>query len=320
MNCQQILAVLLRNQESSMDLPRGIGGVRMKRTLAFAIIFPYLLATCGCAAAVLGLGAAAGTGAAYVAGKDTRIYDSEYHQTAQACVETLNSLKIPVSQISADELKTTIQAKRADETPVYIEVVRLGQPGRSEVGIRTGVVGISESEISNQIHDALKDRLRHKDHELANTTDTAKSQIEETEQPAETLNQQGPISKTGEPSSITFARRAPLELTIYFPPNSNELRPSEIAKLNKVTETISQHPEATLILNGYTDSVGASDYNLIIAESRAASVKLYFVGKGVNPQRITVVGKGAKDFVASNDNEEGRNLNRRVEIQIDRKR
>jgi len=292
----------------------------MKRDLAITILLAYLLITCGCAVAVLGMGAAAGTGAAYVAGKDTRIYDSEYHQTAQACLKTLNSLKIPVSQISADELKTTIQAKRADETPVYIEVVRLGQPGLSEVGIRTGVVGISEAVASNQIHDALKDRLRRKGHELAKATDTPKSQMEEPKQLPETLNKWDPNRKTDEPSPISFVRRAPLALTIYFAANSNELRPSEIEKLDKVTETISQLPEARLILNGYSDSVGSSDYNLMIAENRASSVKLYLVGKGANPQRITVVNKGAKDFIASNDNEEGRSLNRRVEIQIDRKR
>ena len=106
----------------------------MKRNLATIILLAYLLITCGCAVAVLGLGAAAGTGAAYVTGKDTRIYDSEYHQTAHACIETLNLLKIPVSQTTADGLKTTIQAKRADETPLQIEVVRAG-PKRSEVGI-----------------------------------------------------------------------------------------------------------------------------------------------------------------------------------------
>ena len=291
----------------------------MKRNLALVIFLAYLLITCGCAVAVLGLGAAAGTGGAYVAGKDTRIYDSEYHQTAQACMETLNSLKIPVSQKTADGLKTTIQAKRADETPLQIEVVRAGLK-RSEVGIRTGVVGISDLEASNQIHDALKDRLRRKDHELAKATDIPKSQMEEPKQLPETLNKWDPNRKTDEPSPISFVRRAPLALTIYFAANSNELRPSEIEKLDKVTETISQLPEARLILNGYSDSVGSSDYNLMIAESRASSVKLYLVGKGINPQRISVVNKGAKDFIASNDNEEGRSLNRRVEIQIDRKR
>jgi outer membrane protein OmpA-like peptidoglycan-associated protein len=294
----------------------------MKRNLAIIIILPYMLITCGCAVAVLGIGAAAGTGAAYVAGKDTRIYDSEYHETVQACMETLKSLKIPVSQTSADELKMTIQARRADETPVYIEVVRTGPGtglGRSAVGIRTGVVGISELQVSSQIHDVLKDRLKLKGHELAKTG-TTKSPEDESEQPPEILTKRGPGRRTDEPSTISFARRAPPELTIFFALDSNELRPSETAKLDKVVEIISQQPEARLTLNGYTDSVGSTEYNLMIAASRASSVKLYLVAKGVNPLRITVVGKGAMDFVATNDSEEGRILNRRVEIYIDRNR
>jgi outer membrane protein OmpA-like peptidoglycan-associated protein/uncharacterized protein YxeA len=287
----------------------------MKRNLAIIIILPYLLITCGCAAVVLGIGAAAGTGAAYLSGKDTRIYDSEYHQTAQACMETLKSLKIPVFQTSADELKMTIQARRADETPVYIEVVRTG-PGRSEVGIRTGVVGISELQASSQIHDALKERLKLKGHELAKTDTT--SPVDESEQPPEILAKRGPGRKTDEASSISYARRAPPELTIYFVRDSNELRPSEIAKLDNVVEIIGQQPEARLTLNGYTDSIGSTEYNLMIAAGRASSVKLYLVAKGVNPLRITVVGKGAMDFVATNESEERRSLNRRVEIQIDK--
>jgi outer membrane protein OmpA-like peptidoglycan-associated protein len=289
----------------------------MRRDLAIIIILPYLLITCGCAVAVLGIGAAAGTGAAYLSGKDTRIYDSEYHQTAQACMETLNSLKIPVSQTTADGLKTTIQARRADETPVYIEVVR-AEPKRSEVGIRTGVVGISELQASSQIHDALKDLLGRRDHELGKTAGIPKSQMDASEPQPEILAKRDPGPKTNEPSSISFARRAPPELTIYFVRDSNELRPSETAKLDKVVETISQQPELRLILNGYTDSVGSTDYNLMIAEGRASSIKLYLVAKGVNPLQIIVAGKGARDFVATNESEEGRSLNRRVEIKIDK--
>ena len=287
----------------------------MKRDLAIIIILPYMLITCGCAVAVLGIGAAAGTGAAYVAGKDTRVYDSEYHQTVQACMETLNSLKIPVSQTSADELKTTIEARRADETPVYIEVARRG-PGRSAVGIRTGIVGISKLEASSQIHDALKGRLRLMGHDPA-STGTAKSPVAEPEHTPDVLTKRGAGRKADERASLSFARRAPPELTIYFVRDSNELRPSEITKLDKVAETVSQQPEAKLILNGYTDSVGSSDYNFMIAESRASTIKLYLVAKGINPLQITVVGKGARDFVATNDSEEGRSLNRRVEIQIE---
>ena len=287
----------------------------MKRDLAIIIILPYMLITGGCAVAVLGIGAAAGTGAAYVAGKDTRIYDSEYHQTVQACMETLNSLKIPVSQTSADELKMTIQARRADETPVYIEVARRGS-GRSAVGIRTGIVGISKLEASSQIHDALKGRLRLIGDDPA-STGTAKSPVSEPEHSPDVLTKRGSGRKADERASLSFARRAPPELTIYFVRDSNELRPSEITKLDKVAETVSQQPEAKLILNGYTDSVGSSDYNVMIAESRASTIKLYLVAKGIHPLQITVVGKGARDFVATNDSEEGRSLNRRVEIQIE---
>ena len=90
-----------------------------------------------------------------------------------------------------------------------------------------------------------------------------------------------------------------------------------MAKLDHTADLISQLPEAKLILSGYTDAVGTTDYNLMIAESRASAVKFYLVGKGVDPLRITVVGKGGRDFVSGNDTEEGRNLNRRVEIHID---
>jgi outer membrane protein OmpA-like peptidoglycan-associated protein len=58
----------------------------------------------------------------------------------------------------------------------------------------------------------------------------------------------------------------------------------------------------------------------MIAEGRASSIKLYLVAKGVNPLQIIVAGKGARDFVATNESEEGRSLNRRVEIQLDRSR
>ena len=234
-------------------------------------------------------------------------------------METLNSLKIPVSHTTADGLKTTIQARRADETPVYIEVVRTG-PGRSEVGIRTGVVGISELQASSQIHDALKELLGRKDHELAKTAGIPKSQMDAPEPQPEILAKRDPGPKTDEPSSISFSRRAPPELTIYFVRDSNGLRPSETAKLDTVVQTISQQPELRLILNGYTDSVGSTEYNVMIAEGRASSIKAYLVTKGVNPLRIIVAGKGARDFVATNESEEGRSMNRRVEIQIDRKR
>ena len=75
-------------------------------------------------------------------------------------------------------------------------------------------------------------------------------------------------------------------------------------------------PYAKVILNGYTDSSGNANYNKMISESRAATVQAYLIGKGVDPGSISIMGHGAKDFIANNNTVEGRNKNRRVEIVI----
>lgn len=288
----------------------------MKRKLATGILLAYMVITCGCAAAVLGVGAAAGVGASYAAGKESRTYDADYPRVVQACQETLNALKAPVSRTEVTGSMTTIQARRPDDTPVTVEVVRAG-PGRSKVGIRTGRVGLSGLEASNEIHDALRERLRIKTPEAGETGGSA-SRAAESEHPPAVPDKRGSGRKTDEASPRTFAKSAPAELTIYFFRDSNELRPDEAAKLDKLAEVALRQPEMRLTLNGYTDSAGSTDYNLMIAESRATSVKLYLVAKGIDPLRITVAAKGARDFVAGNDSEEGRSLNRRVEIKIEK--
>ena len=65
-----------------------------------------------------------------------------------------------------------------------------------------------------------------------------------------------------------------------------------------------------------TDSRGDARQNARLSEDRALAVRTYLVEKGVDPERITAVGRGEEEPVASNDTPEGRANNRRVEILV----
>jgi len=103
---------------------------------------------------------------------------------------------------------------------------------------------------------------------------------------------------------------------IFFNQNSNELSDKAIQKLDRVAEMIPNNSKLKMKINGYSDSSGSSAYNEMISETRANAVKLYLVGKGVNPAKIQAIGHGSQKYIASNKTAEGRQLNRRVEIEL----
>jgi hypothetical protein len=79
---------------------------------------------------------------------------------------------------------------------------------------------------------------------------------------------------------------------------------------------LNQYPDRTVVVEGYTDSVGTDDYNQGLSERRADSVKSYLVRQGVGAQRLSALGKGKQDPIAGNDSAGGRQQNRRVEVVI----
>ncbi len=93
---------------------------------------------------------------------------------------------------------------------------------------------------------------------------------------------------------------------------------SAILKYSDELETyvtqLTQYPNGTIKLIGYTDSIGSKEYNRHLAELRAQSVAEYLKRMGVNEDRIVVEGRGEDNFKATNDTKYGRAKNRRVEI------
>ena len=103
---------------------------------------------------------------------------------------------------------------------------------------------------------------------------------------------------------------------ILFDTAKYAITPETAVILERAYVALSANPEVNVIIIGHTDSVGSDASNQILSENRAASVKNWLVGKGIDAKRIRTIGKGEKEPRATNDTPEGRHLNRRIEFEV----
>ena len=103
---------------------------------------------------------------------------------------------------------------------------------------------------------------------------------------------------------------------ILFDHNSAALRSTSRNTLNELAQNFAQYPDNVIIVEGHTDSTGADQYNQRLSEQRAGNVADYLIDRGVRAGNITVYGFGESRPKTTNDTAEGRQLNRRVEINI----
>jgi outer membrane protein OmpA-like peptidoglycan-associated protein len=104
---------------------------------------------------------------------------------------------------------------------------------------------------------------------------------------------------------------------IFFDYDKSTLRPESFPELNRMAKMLKDSPTMTIEVGGHTDAIGGDAYNQRLSNDRAKAVADYLVTTGgVEPARITSKGYGKKRPVATNATDEGRQLNRRVEITI----
>ncbi len=103
---------------------------------------------------------------------------------------------------------------------------------------------------------------------------------------------------------------------LLFIQSTPELLPESYPELNLVVDFLKANPQVEIELSGHTDNRGSYRALMELSQKRVNRVKSYLVSKGINPKRITGKGYGGTKPVASNDNEETRQLNRRVEFTI----
>lgn len=130
---------------------------------------------------------------------------------------------------------------------------------------------------------------------------------------AEELKKQVPdakVERVGEGIVVEFSSN------VLFGFNKADVTVASSQTLDKLIKVLNQYPDTDLEIQGHTDNKGTAEYNQGLSERRASSVATYLRGHGISSARITTKGFGLTSPKYSNDTEDGRAGNRRVEFLI----
>lgn len=116
--------------------------------------------------------------------------------------------------------------------------------------------------------------------------------------------------RVGDEIRVTF------DNAILFDFDSSVLKPSSEDQLRQMADVFKKYPDTNIIIAGHTDNKGSEEYNQKLSERRAKAVQGFLLMKGLQQSRLATYGFGESNPVADNGTEDGRRLNRRVEIEI----
>lgn len=127
-------------------------------------------------------------------------------------------------------------------------------------------------------------------------------------------------TEQGATLAMTSLEREVIEtvrVNITFDTNRHNIKPNYFAEIEKLANLMRQHPTATLLIEGHTDSTGTDAINQPLSERRAASVKDMLISRyNINPMRLESRGYGSTRPVADNSTVSGRAMNRRVQATL----
>ena len=103
---------------------------------------------------------------------------------------------------------------------------------------------------------------------------------------------------------------------MLFAQESDELTSASRDNLRRLASSFEKHPNTRIMIVGHTDAQGGSDRNQSLSERRAQALAGFLEQVGVNRGRMTTIGRGDAEPIATNDSDAGRQWNRRVEIAI----
>ena len=135
------------------------------------------------------------------------------------------------------------------------------------------------------------------------------------------VNEAGPASNNGcpEPNDDDQKRLNQYAKTILFDTGKATIKFQSAEVLNQIINVLKKFPKSRFRIEGYTDSVGNKAKNITLSQNRADAVKIYLIQGGIDQSRLESKGYGPENPIASNKTRKGRELNRRVEINLIKK-
>jgi outer membrane protein OmpA-like peptidoglycan-associated protein len=118
------------------------------------------------------------------------------------------------------------------------------------------------------------------------------------------------VRREGEGIIINFKEK------VLFAYDRSDLGASAQANMDKLVNVLNKYPDTNIEVIGHTDAKGSDAYNQGLSERRANAVITYLRMHNITSSRLSAKGMGESDPVATNDSEEGRSQNRRVEFVI----
>lgn len=123
----------------------------------------------------------------------------------------------------------------------------------------------------------------------------------------------GYVRENPEATLIPIGRNAVIQFEVNKADGGSEYQ----YKLKELGKYLKAHPETKILISGHTCNIGADKYNMELSKHRAENTKAYLIKAfGISSKRMTVQWHGKSAPIASNDTEEGRKKNRRVEVKI----
>ena len=194
----------------------------------------------------------------------------------------------------------------ADQSPINAKVRLQGAKDNVIVSSNNSNAGVFEFSISNDKSKDYRLSVEQEGYVFQNLNLTIAGASEE----------EKTLTRTIELRKLSVGVTSVLR-NIYFDFDKATFKTEAYPELNKLEAMMRQNENLMVEIGGHTDAVGTKAYNLFLSKRRAEAVKDYLTKKGIDARRISAVGYGKTKPLASNDDEdEGRELNRRVEFKV----